>query len=97
MELAKNSKIYLDTNLFIYFFENNPEYANKNIKDYIPNLKLVTTSKEILICASKIRAEYNYRSPDSIHLATAKIEQCEYFYGADKHLKSFKDIKIVII
>lgn len=125
--------------MFIYFFENNPEYANKaetifeesinknvqlisseliylellvlpnkkknnnilnlykNIEDYIPNLKLVPISKEILICASEIRAEYNYRSPDSIHLATAKIIKCKYFYRADKNLKSFKDIKIVLI
>jgi len=139
VELVANSKIYIDTNLFIYYFENNPKYTSKvesifeesidkniqlissellylellvlpnkernnkilnlykNIEDYMPSLKLINISKEILIGASEIRARYNYRSPDSIHLATAKVEKCKYFYGADKNLKSFKDVEIVII
>jgi len=139
MELKQDSKIYLDTNLFIYYFENNPNYANKvenlfketsnkniklissellylellvlpkkqknkeiinlytSIEKYIPNLTLLPITKKVLILASEIRASYNFKSPDSIHLATAKIEKSNYFYGSDKKLRGYKDIKVIVM
>lgn len=139
MELKQDSKIYLDTNVFIYFFENNPKYIKKvedlfeqsvnknvslvssellylellvlpykeknkkisnlylNIEKYIPNLKLIPISKKILTMASKIRATYNYKSPDSIHLSTAKLEGCDMFCGSDKSLKGFKELNVEIL
>lgn len=139
MELIPNSKIYIDTNLFIYFFENNPNYADKveklfeesinknillissellylelsvlpikkqnskilklytDIENYLPNLDLIPISKNILLKAAEIRATYNYRSPDAIHLSTALSEKCKGFYCADKNLKSFEQIKINIV
>ncbi|PIR43828.1 hypothetical protein COV24_00690 [candidate division WWE3 bacterium CG10_big_fil_rev_8_21_14_0_10_32_10] len=139
MELKDNSKIYVDTNLFIYYFENNQKYVHKveklfgeslnkniqiicsellylellvlpytknnirvinlykNLEKYIPNLTLMPISKKILIESAKIRSNYSFRSPDSIHLATAFTEKCKYFYGSDKKLKSYKETHVEII
>jgi len=139
MGLKQNSKIYIDTNLFIYYFENNPNFADKveklfeeilnkniklissellylellvlpkkeknkkiialytNIEKHVPNLTLIPITKQTLTQASEIRANYNYKSPDSIHLATAKIEKCDYFYGSDKQLKNYKDVKVIVM
>ena len=139
MGLKQNPKIYIDTNMFIYYFENNPTYANKveglfeeiigkniqlissellylellvlpkkennnkiidlytNIEKYIPNLRLVPVSKQVLIQASEIKADYNLKSPDSIHLATAKLENCKHFYTSDRKLKNYKDVKVIAI
>ena len=139
MDIKQNSKIYLDTSLFIYFFENNPKYISKvenlfeqainknvslissellylellvfpykeknkkienlylNIEKYVPSLNLIPVTKKILTTAAKIRAEYNFKSPDAIHLATAKVEGCDQFYGSDKKLKSFNDPKVIVI
>ena len=139
MGLRRNARVYVDTNLFIYYFENNPQFVEKidnffkesieknvvlicsellylellvvpfkdknnkaislyeNIENYIPNLNLIPISKEILVSASKIRASYKYKSPDAIHLSTAKAEKCQTYYGSDKNLKSFKDVEILII
>jgi len=139
MGLRRNARVYVDTNLFIYYFENNPQFVEKidnffkesieknvvlicsellylellvvpfkdknnkaislyeNIENYIPNLNLIPITKEILVSASKIRANYKYKPPDSIHLSTAKAEKCQTYYGSDKNLKSFKDVEILII
>ena len=139
MGLRRNSRIYVDTNLFIYYFESNPHFVEKvdnlfkesiekdvvlicsellylellvvpfkdknstavdlyeNIENYIPNLNLIPITKEILIGASKMRADFKCKSPDAIHLSTAKVEKCQTYYGSDKSLKSFKSIEVSII
>lgn len=69
----------------------------EDIEVYIAGLKLIPVSKDILIEAARIRAKYNYRSPDAIHLATAKKLKCESFYGSDKKLRAFKDVNVKIL
>jgi len=43
MGLKQTPKVYIDTNLFIYYFENNPTYANK-----VENCKYLYTSDKKL-------------------------------------------------
>lgn len=69
----------------------------KNLHKHIPNLSFVEVNKKVFINAAKIRANYNYKSPDSIHLATAINNKCDFFITADKKLKSFKKIKVKVI
>jgi len=132
-------KIYIDTNLFIYYFENNPNFIDKveklfegttkqstklicsellylellvlpnkennkkiinlykDIEKHIPNLSLAPITKEILIKASEIRAEYSYRFHNLMHLATAILNNCDEFYTSDKNLKCFKGLKVEIV
>lgn len=136
MELKANSKVYLDTNIFIYYFEDHPRFAKKieelfdigfdknmtfvssellyletlvlpykkvdramsnlylNIEKHIPNFYLAPINKSVLLQAAKIRAKYGFKSPDSIHLATAVTENCDLFFGFDKQLMKYEKINV---
>ena len=61
------------------------------------SLDIYEISIEIAKRAGKIRAEYNFKTPDSIQLATAVLSHSEFFLTNDKSLKSFKDIVIIIL
>ncbi len=52
---------------------------------------------EIAKTAAKIRAEYGFKTPDSIQLATAISTNSDYFLTNDKQLKSFKEIEIIVL
>lgn len=52
---------------------------------------------EIAKKAAKIRAEYGFKTPDSIQLATSISTNSDYFLTNDKQLKSFKEIEIIIL
>ena len=61
MELRPNSKVYIDTNLFIYYFENNPQYGNKvkNLFETLieQNIKIISSELlylELLVLPYKI-------------------------------------------
>ena len=139
MELNwKNKKVALDTNIFIYFFENNQKYANTienflktwekertilsvadilftellvgpfKVKDYstaskwlqffnTARIEIKSTTSSITIKAAKLRAMYNLKTPDSIHLATAMESDCDYFIGNDSKLKKIKEIKTLCL
>ncbi|MEI8203814.1 MAG: PIN domain-containing protein [Bacteroidota bacterium] len=52
---------------------------------------------EIAKLAAKIRADYGFKTPDSIQLATAISTQSDFFLTNDKSLKSFKEIEIIVL
>lgn len=52
---------------------------------------------EIAKTAAKIRAEYGFKTPDSIQLATAISTNSDYFLTNDKQLKTFKEIEIILL
>jgi len=52
---------------------------------------------EIAKIAAKIRAQYSFKTPDSIQLATAISSNSDYFLTNDKQLKSFKEVEIIIL
>lgn len=56
-------------------------------------------TREILVAAAEIRAEYHQRLklPDAIHLASAQLHGCETVLTNDRQLKVFQGIDIVLI
>jgi uncharacterized protein len=44
--------------------------------------------------AANIRANYNFKTIDSIHLATAIESQCDWFLTNDQKLANFPDIRV---
>ena len=65
----------------------------KRLESY-PNLNIRNLNENNIDIASTLRAKYNLRTPDAIHLATAIDSGAVKFYTNDKRLKMVKEIKI---
>jgi len=79
----------------------------ENRKDLVSKYThVLTSSKGLDICdlnisiakeAAQLRSKYNLKTPDSIQIATAKVNSAEYFITNDLHLKSISEIKVLVI
>ena len=129
-------RVYIDTSIYIYLFENNPRFAAvseqifldlvqqqttiiastllitellvapikekqlelariyKYLDDHIPGLEFIPLTREISILSAELRAKYNLKTPDAIHLATALATNIQLFITADKKIKNIKEINI---
>lgn len=135
--LKKLKLIALDSNVFIYYFEENPKFGSASKKIFnalsvkilrgitsilslaellskkdlpeniasqveedffeIPNLSILEVNREIAATAARIRRKYGFRLPDSIQLATAKLNKARAFISNDEKLKRFKELKVILI
>ncbi len=59
--------------------------------------EIIRLSSEVIDRATEIRAQYNFKTPDAIHLAAAVVSGCEMFLTNDQRLNSFSEIAIEII
>jgi predicted nucleic acid-binding protein len=59
--------------------------------------ELVPFTQILFRHAAQIRAEYNFRTPDSLHLAAAVAANCDVFYTNDIRLQSFGDIAVEVV
>lgn len=129
-------KVALDSNIFIYLFEENPKFIDKtslifnkleqnkleastsiislieslsfpsppNVLEEIekgfktiPNLSIYEVNESISITAARIRRDYKFRLPDSIHLSSAIFSKAQTFITNDQRLKNFKELRITMI
>ncbi len=58
---------------------------------------VMALTPEVIDKATELRAEYNFKTPDSIHLAAAIIGKCDVFLTNDYRLKKCQAIDIEII
>ncbi|MGH7454156.1 MAG: type II toxin-antitoxin system VapC family toxin [bacterium] len=75
--------------------ENNQELPQQ-FEDFF-NGKIILEigiSREIIERATELRAKYNFKTPDSIHLAAAITSSCEVFFTNDHRLDRCTEIKI---
>lgn len=138
-QILAYSRIGLDTNLFIYTLENNPDFEKAislfkqiprskslfftsvltfmefsvlpyrddkveiiaNLLDYIDQQKkivVVDIDKEIALRAAQLRAKYNLKTPDALHLATVVCRGCQIFVTADRGFsKKIEEIIVEVI
>ena len=61
------------------------------------NTRLVPISARIARSAADLRARYNLRTPDALHLATALDTDCDAFLTNDKTLKRVTDFRILVL
>ena len=59
--------------------------------------EIVVLSREVMDCATNIRARCGFKTPDAIHLAAAVMSNCDIFLTNDHRLDRFGDIAIEII
>ena len=62
-----------------------------------PNVSIVGLNEKIVWLASDLRATYNLKTPDSVHLATAIDAEADVFLTNDKFLKKVKEIRVQIV
>ena len=61
------------------------------------HFQLVAVSLQIGERATGLRAQYNLRTPDAIHMATALETGCEVFLTNDNGLKRVSEIQVLIL
>lgn len=95
--ISKGKTVLLDTNCFIYYFEDNPNYSSKLENIFIenrykliltnyPNLSMVDMDYNIADVSSRLRANYSIKTPDAIILASAIAINVDYVITNDKKL-----------
>ncbi len=67
----------------------------RDLLESFPNLDFHELDGDIADKAAELRARYDLRTPDAIHLATAIAAGAESFASEDRRLKKVKEIKVV--
>ena len=67
------------------------DYFNNTITEIIP------LTRDVIDRATEIRAQYNFKTPDSLHLAAAVTANCDVFLTNDHRLNRFTGITIEVI
>lgn len=79
--------------------QNNRDLA-KRYRDFLlhsRNFVLFPVDEIIAERAAEIRAQYQYRTPDAIQLATGMERNATLFITNDKRLKNFPDLTILVL
>ena len=71
--------------------------AYKTLIKALPNFSLFATDEQIATEAAKIRAKYNLRTPDAIHIATAIESGAKAIIANDRRWHQVKEIKTIIL
>ena len=61
------------------------------------NLKTPPVTRDVLLRAATLRATSTLRLPDAIHIATAQLNNSEFFFTADKSLKVLPPLRVVTL
>jgi len=60
-------------------------------------VEVVSLSATVFRKAAEIRATFNFRTPDALHLAAALDAICDVFLTNDAHLKSYTGIAVDVV
>ena len=71
----------------------------QDFNDYFANTiaEIFPLTRDVVDLATEIRAQYNFKTPDSLHLAAAVISNCDIFLTNDQRLIRFTGINIETI
>ena len=62
-----------------------------------PSIHLVRVCQDVVETSVRLRAKYNLRSMDTLHLATAIVHQCENFITNDRKLQKISEIRVHLL
>lgn len=88
------------TEIFVRAEEEKNQLLIRNYESLLlnfPNLSIFPVDWNLARTASKIRAEYHFRTPDALQLALAQNAQADAFITNDKKLKKFRKIEILVL
>ena len=71
----------------------------QDFDDYFASMivELVPLTRDVIDEATKIRAQYHFKTPDSLHLAAAVIARCDVFLTNDQRLSRFAGITVQVL
>src|SRR5262245_21701367 len=71
----------------------------QDFDDYFANTiaEILPLTRDVVDLATEIRAQYNFKTPDSLHLAAAVISNCDVFLTNDHRHNQFTGINIETI
>jgi len=71
----------------------------QDFDDYFANTiaEIAPLTRDVIDRATEIRAQFNFKTPDSIHLAAAVLANCAVFLTNDHRLNRFTAIQIEVI
>jgi uncharacterized protein len=69
----------------------------QDFDDWFAVVEVVRLSPAVLDRAADVRARYNFKTPDAIHLAAAVESACDVFYTHDLRLAKFTGIVIEVV
>ncbi|MCL2327134.1 MAG: PIN domain-containing protein [Bacteroidetes bacterium] len=69
----------------------------KNILTLAGNIEIFDINIPIAEETAKIRANFHFKTPDAIQLATAKYSIADYFFTNDYRLKTFTDLNVITL
>jgi uncharacterized protein len=71
----------------------------QDFNDYFANTiaEIFPLTRDVVDLATEIRAQYNFKTPDSPHLAAAVISNCDIFMTNDQRLNRYTGIIIETI
>ena len=67
----------------------------RDLLESFPNLDFHELDLDIAEKAAELRARYDPRMPDAIHLATALAAAAESFASEDRRLRKVKELKVI--
>lgn len=62
-----------------------------------PELLVFDIDTAVVDRATEVRAQYGFRTPDAIHLATALLLECDTFLTGDDKLKRCEEINVAVL
>lgn len=71
----------------------------QDFDDYFNNtiVEIVPLTRDVIDRATEIRAQFNFKTPDSLHLAAAVVSNCDVFLTNDHRLNCYTGITIEIV
>jgi predicted nucleic acid-binding protein len=60
-------------------------------------ISLISVTPVIAEKAATLRATYNLRTPDALHIATALLANCDAFLTNDRALKRVNEIRVILL
>lgn len=88
------------TELLVDPFKKGQSDTVKNWLSYFKvaeNLKIIDLNPSIAVDAAFLRAKYNIKTPDCIHLATTMQGKMSVFLTNDNYLKKVKEVEVVCL
>lgn len=78
---------------------NSDSIVLQDFDDYFANTisEIIPLTRDVVDRATEIRAQFNFKTPDALHLAAAVIAKCDVFLTNDHRLSRFTSLTIEII
>jgi predicted nucleic acid-binding protein len=69
----------------------------RDVFQHFPGLTLYDADATVMEKMSDLRARYNLRTPDAIHLGTALAQGAGVFVTNDAHLRQVAELEILLL